>query len=210
MASLNSVPPSLNPPSLGLTSKNLGPENSRITSCLSLCSWTTVLPEGLEECEPELRHVPLSLGLCLQRQRGPTGGGTAEMEAARVHTALARSSPLSSHGSTSRQGSGSSRPDTARLRSRDLSLILRLAPEVRAQDARRECEVTPRYLRLGCCHPVSRPGGDKARFPDESGSASQPWCQSNLPTRLETNLPPAPPRFYQRGRSGRSMQSPGV
>ena len=72
-------------------------------------------------------------------------------------------------------------------------LILPLAPEVRAQDARRgECEVTPRYLRLGCCHPVSRPGGDKARFPDESGSASQPWCQSNLPTRLETNLPPVP------------------
>ena len=71
-------------------------------------------------------------------------------------------------------------------------LILPLAPEVRAQDARGECEVTPRYLRLGCCHPVSRPGGDKARFPDESGSASQPWCQSNLPTRLETNLPPVP------------------
>ena len=90
-------------------------------------------------------------------------------------------------------------------------LISRLAPEVRAQDTRGECEVTPRYLRLGCCHPVSRPSGDKARFPDESGSASQPWCQSNLPTRLETNLPPVPPpRFYQRGRSGRSMQSPGV
>ena len=71
-------------------------------------------------------------------------------------------------------------------------LISRLAPEVRAQDTRGECEVTPRYLRLGCCHPVSRPGGDKARFPDESGSASQPWCQSNLPTRLETNLPPVP------------------
>ena len=83
--------------------------------------------------------------------------------------------------------------DTARLRSRDLSLILRLAPEVRAQDAGGECEVTPRYLRLGCCHPVSRPSGDKARFLDESGSASQPWCQSNLPTRLETNLPPRPP-----------------
>ena len=170
-----------------------------MTSCLSLCSWTTVLPEGLEECESEeLRHVPLSLGLCLQRQRGPTAAGVVEAQlrwrrpaSTQPWLAPARFPPCTD-GQAARDRD---RVDPTQRFSglETCPLILRLAPEVRAQDARGECEVTPRYLRLGCCHPVSRPSGDKARFPDESGSASQPWCQSNLPTRLETNLPPVPP-----------------